>query len=117
MFAIVDENHSLASVISFVNPETHGDRLRDASDLGFMVRTRPDEATLEAREKNYTRFELALETGANFITTDFPGSDMEAEFAIWLPQGPVMCNPRTAPDHCHTRDIEPWGNYTPISIG
>ena len=117
MFAIVDENHSLASVISFVNPETHGDRLRDASDLGFMVRTRPDEATLEAREKNYTRFELALETGANFITTDFPGSDMEAEFAIWLSQGPVMCNPRTAPDHCHPRDIEPWGNYTPISIG
>ncbi len=117
MFAIVDENHSLASVISFVNPETHGDRLRDASELGFMVRTRPDEATVEAREKNYTRFEQALETGANFITTDFPGSDMEAEFAIWLPQGPVMCNPRTAPDHCHPRDIEPWGNYTPISIG
>ena len=117
MFAIVDENHSLASVISFVNPETHGDRLRDASDLGFMVRTRPDEATLEAREKNYTRFELALETGANFITTDIPGSDLEAGFAIWLSQGPVMCNPRTAPDHCHPRDIEPWGNYTPISIG
>ena len=117
MFAIVDENHSLASVISFVNPETHGDRLRDASDLGFMVRTRPDEATLEAREKNYTRFELALETGANFITTDFPGSDLESGFAIWLSQGPVMCNPRTAPDHCHPRDIEPWGNYTPISIG
>tara|TARA_B100001750_G_scaffold225137_1_gene216765 strand:- start:21 stop:701 length:681 start_codon:yes stop_codon:yes gene_type:complete len=117
MFAIVDENHSLASVISFVNPETHGDRLRDASDLGFMVRTRPDEATVEAREKNYTRFDLALETGANFITTDFPGNDMEAEFTIWLPQGPVMCNPRTAPDHCLPRDIEPWGNYTPISIG
>ena len=52
MFAIVDENHSLASVISFVNPNTHGDRLRDASAMGFMVRTRSDEATIEAQERN-----------------------------------------------------------------
>ena len=91
MFAIVDENHSLASIISFVNPETHGDRLQNASDLGFMVRTRPDEATHEAREANYSRFQLALGTGANFITTDFPGNDQEANYAIWLPKGPVMC--------------------------
>ncbi|MEE2759133.1 MAG: Ca2+-dependent phosphoinositide-specific phospholipase C [Candidatus Thermoplasmatota archaeon] len=117
MFAIVEENHSLASVISFVNPDTHGERLRTASELGFMVRTRPDEATIEAREINYTRFDLALETGANFITTDFPGSDLEVGFSIWLPEGPVMCNPQTAPANCATRDIEPWGNYTPISIG
>ena len=116
MFAIVEENHSLASVISFVNPETHGDRLRNASEMGFMVRTRPDVATVEAQEVNYTRFELAMLTGANFITTDFPGSDLEVEYAIWLPQGPVMCNPQTAPSHCITRAIEPWGNYTPISV-
>jgi hypothetical protein len=117
MFAIVEENHSLASVISFVNPDTHGDRLRDASAMGFMVRTRPDEATIEAQDVNYSRLGLALETGANFITTDFPGNDLEANFAIWLPEGPVMCNPQTSPEHCATRDVEPWGNYTPISIG
>lgn len=117
MFAIVEENHSLASIISFVNPDTHGDRLRDASAMGFMVRTRPDEATIEAQDVNYSRLELALETGANFITTDFPGNDLVANFAIWLPEGPVMCNPQTSPEHCATRDIEPWGNYTPISIG
>ena len=100
-FAIVDENHSLASIISFVNPDSHGDRLRDASDLGFMVRTRPDEATNEAREVNYTRFEKALDTGANFITTDFPGNDLEIEYSIWLPEGPVMCNARTAPTYIY----------------
>ena len=116
MFAIVEENHSLASVISFVNPETHGERLRNASEMGFMVRTRPDVATVEAQEVNYTRFELAMLTGANFITTDFPGSDLEVEYAIWLPQGPVMCNSQIAPSHCTARAIEPWGNYTPISV-
>ena len=116
MFAIVEENHSLASVISFVNPETHGDRLRNASELGFMVRTRPDFATIEAQDVNYTRFHLAMLTGANFITTDFPGNDLEFDYAIWLPEGPVMCNPQTSPSHCTARTLEPWGNYTPISI-
>ncbi len=115
MFAIVDENHSLASVISFVNPMTHGDRLREASEMGFMVRTRPDEATVEARENNYSRFELALNSGAHFITTDFPGSDLDIQYSIWLPEGPVMCNKYTAPPHCTTRTIEGWGNYTPFS--
>jgi hypothetical protein len=117
MFAIVDENHSLASVISFVNPNTHGDRLRNASDMGFMVRSRPDEATNEAQTANYSRFQLAMGTGANFITTDFPGNDQDANYAIWLPKGPVMCNSQTAPSHCDARDLEPWGNYTPMSIG
>ena len=117
MFAIVEENHSLASIISFVNPDTHGERLRNAAEMGFMVRTRPDEATVEAREMNYTRFEKTLETGANFITTDFPGSDLEVGYSIWLPEGPVMCNPQTAPSHCTTRTIEPWGNYTPLNVG
>ena len=115
MFAIVDEDHSLASVISFVNPMTHGERLREAAEMGFMVRTRPDEATVESRENNYSRFELALNSGANFITTDFPGNDLDNQYAIWLPEGPVMCNQKTAPPSCTTRAIEGWGNYTPIS--
>ncbi|GIS43850.1 MAG: hypothetical protein Ct9H90mP16_09200 [Candidatus Poseidoniales archaeon] len=79
-----------------------------------MVRTRPDVATVEAQEVNYTRFELAMLTGANFITTDFPGNDLEVEYAIWLPQGPVMCNPQTAPSHCTTRAND-HGEITPQS--
>ncbi len=115
MFAIVDEAESLASVISFINPETQQERLQSAAETGFMVRTRPDSDTAEAREKNYTRFQLALSSGAHFITTDFPGNDREIGYSIWLPEGPVMCNPHTAPEHCKTRMIEPWGNYTPMS--
>jgi hypothetical protein len=117
MFAIVDEAEPLASVISFVNPTTQQERLKAAAEAGFMVRTRPDSATVEAREENYTRFELALSSGAHFITTDFPGNDREMAYAIWLPEGPVMCNSNTAPDHCTTRAIEPWGNYTPLPTG
>jgi hypothetical protein len=114
MFAIVDEAEPLASVISFINPETQQERLQNASSTGFMIRTRPDSDTIEAREGNYSRFELALSSGAHFITTDFPGNDREIDYSIWLPEGPVMCNPHTAPAHCTTRMIEPWGNYTPL---
>lgn len=114
MFAIVDESHDLASVISFTNPISHGDRLRNASEAGFMVRTRPDAATVEAQQMNYSRFEAALESGAHFLSTDYPGSDRTIDFAIWLPEGPVMCHPDRAPAHCTTRDIETWGNYTPL---
>jgi hypothetical protein len=114
MFAIVDEDHPLASVISFTNPDSHGERLRNASEAGFMVRTRPDAATVEAQTVNYTRFGLAVASGAHFLATDFPGNDRGLDYAIWLAEGPVMCNPITAPSHCTTRDIEGWGNYTPL---
>ena len=113
MFAIVNEAEPLASIISFVNPESQQERLLNATITGFMVRTRPDFDTVEAREENYTRFELALSSGAHFITTDFPGNDHEIQYAIWLPDGPVMCNPHTAPEHCTTNMIELQGNYSP----
>lgn len=113
MFAIVNEAEPLASIISFVNPESQHERLLNATKTGFMVRTRPDFDTVEAREENYTRFELALSSGAHFITTDFPGNDHDIQYAIWLPDGPVMCNPNTAPKHCTTLMIEPKGEYSP----
>jgi hypothetical protein len=117
MFAIVDEAESLASIVSLIDPIDQQERLSEASATGFMVRTRPDAATVEAQAGDYTRFASALTSGANFITTDFPGNDREIQYAIWLPEGPVMCHPERAPPHCTTGMIEPWGNYTPISTG
>ena len=117
MFAIVDEAESLASIVSLIDPIDQQERLSEASATGFMVRTRPDAATVEAQAGDYTRFASALTSGANFITTDFPGNDRDIQYAIWLPEGPVMCHPERAPPHCTTGMIEPWGNYTPISTG
>lgn len=39
--------------------------------MGYLVRTRSDANTTEARENNYSRFEAALESGAQIISTDY----------------------------------------------
>ncbi|MEY4145468.1 MAG: hypothetical protein RLZZ335_1320, partial [Bacteroidota bacterium] len=43
----------------------------------YMVRTRSDAGTLEARKNDYTRFKSALESGAQLISTDFYKADPE----------------------------------------
>jgi hypothetical protein len=43
----------------------------------YMVRTRSDAGTLEARKNDYTRFKSALESGAQLISTDFYKADSE----------------------------------------
>ena len=39
--------------------------------MGYLVRTRSDANTTEARENDYSRFEAALESGAQIISTDY----------------------------------------------
>ena len=41
----------------------------------YIVRTRSDAGTLEARKNDYTRFKSALESGAQLISTDYYRSD------------------------------------------
>ncbi len=40
-------------------------------EQGYMVRTRADADTKEARKNDYSRFEAAIESGAQVITTDY----------------------------------------------
>jgi hypothetical protein len=40
------------------------------------------------------------------LSTDFPGNDDEVGYAIWIPDGPVRCNPLTAPAHCTSATLE-----------
>lgn len=106
MFAIVDEEHPAAALISWTQPVNKQEVLRSAVEKGFIVRTRPDSETVEAEENNYTRFEAALSSGAHFISTDFPGNDESVEYAIWIPEGPVACNPLVAPPDCASHLLE-----------
>jgi hypothetical protein len=113
MFAIVDEIEPEAAVISWTDPMDKGDVLTAAAEAGFIVRTRPDSGTAEARESNYSRFDLALTSGAHMLSTDYEGVDEDIDYAIWLPEGPVRCNPVTAPPGCTLERIEDVGDYSP----
>ncbi|MGW6279659.1 phosphatidylinositol-specific phospholipase C1-like protein [Kribbella sp. NPDC055071] len=69
---------------------------------GYLVRTRSDEPMATIRDKDYTRLGIALDSGAQWVTTDFPVAGMAArydsDFVAKLPgHTPVRLNPVTAP--------------------
>ncbi|HSI74465.1 MAG TPA: Ca2+-dependent phosphoinositide-specific phospholipase C [Lunatimonas sp.] len=57
--------------------------------LGYMVRTRADADTREARENDYNRFEKAMESGAQVITTDYyiPSKLFKSDFKVVFDDG------------------------------
>jgi hypothetical protein len=68
---------------------------------GYLVRTRSDEPMATIRDKDYTRLGIALASGAQWVTTDFPVAGMAArydsDYVAKLPgRTPVRCNPVTA---------------------
>ena len=78
-------NHpSLKGRVMFVNakvntPEAATMILNNPNDktipkmvkLGYLIRTRADEGTKEARDNDYSRFNAACQSGAQIITTDY----------------------------------------------
>jgi Phosphoinositide phospholipase C, Ca2+-dependent len=48
-----------------------GDKIKENVKKGYIVRTRADADTREARTNDYSRFKAAQETGAQIISTDY----------------------------------------------
>lgn len=73
---------------------------------GYLIRTRSDEPMATIRDKDYSRLGIALASGAQVVTTDWPVAGMAArydsDFVAKLPgHTAVRCNPVTAPTWCH----------------
>ena len=61
----------------------------------------------QARALDYRQLEAALDSGAHFISTDFPFPGDEMQYGVTIPGGqPSRCNPLTAPMGCQSLDIE-----------
>jgi hypothetical protein len=70
---------------------------------GYLVRTRTDEGTEQARTNDRTRLDKALSSGAQMLSTDYPSSEPSkwSTFAVGLPGGSVArCNPLNKPAGC-----------------
>jgi Phosphoinositide phospholipase C, Ca2+-dependent len=77
---------------------------------GYLIRTRTDDGTEEARTNNRTRADIALSSGAQMLSTDYPSSEPSrwTGFFVGLPHGAVArCNPVTAPPGCVDSLLEP----------
>lgn len=70
---------------------------------GFMVRTRSDADSAEAIANDTARRDQALESGAHWVSTDYPES-ADSGYVVTLPGAldgaAARCNPVIAPDHC-----------------
>lgn len=77
---------------------------------GYLVRTRTDEPTEQARTNNTTRRDLALSSGAQMLSTDYPLSEPSpwTTYSVGLPGGLAgRCNPVNKPAGCIDDLLEP----------
>ncbi|MBB6332694.1 hypothetical protein HNP24_003686 [Chryseobacterium sediminis] len=60
------------SAVLFMNePKKDDVMIKELVKKGYIIRTRADADTMEARSEDYSRFEKAKESGAQIITTDY----------------------------------------------
>jgi hypothetical protein len=70
---------------------------------GYLVRTRTDADTKQARTNDTTRLKIAMASGAQLLSTDYPASEPSpwSPYSVSLPGGAVArCNPVAAPASC-----------------
>jgi hypothetical protein len=75
---------------------------------GYLVRTRTDADTKEARINDTTHRDLALASGAQFLSTDYPSSEPSpwSAYSVGFPGGAVArCNPVNGPHDCSNADF------------
>ena len=75
LFVGVPPTHPAAAWLRVDDPVAHFSQIQELVKEGFLVRTRPDAYTVEARANDPHRLERALASGAQFISTDFPEAD------------------------------------------
>ncbi|QVM84775.1 Ca2+-dependent phosphoinositide-specific phospholipase C [Novosphingobium decolorationis] len=81
------EDH--AAFLMYDNAIVREDEIRKAVAEGYLVRTRSDIETYEARANDMTRANAALGSGAQIVSTDFerPGNVYGTPYLVRLPTG------------------------------
>lgn len=109
MFVLAAPGTPEAGFMIMNDPITHQDSIQKLVKAGYMVRTRADSDTEEARNGEYTKFKAALSSGAHFITTDYYLEDKSfgTGYKIQLPGGAIArCNPVFDTEGCKGENLE-----------
>jgi hypothetical protein len=90
-----------------------GASIREMVQAGYLVRTRADVPTDEARSGDTTRRDRAFASGAQYVSTDYPEeSPFGSGYIARLPGAERLaarCNPVNAPAGCRAEWLEPSG--------
>lgn len=86
------------------------ERIRALVGAGYLVRTRADADTQQARDNDFTLQDAAFASGGQFVSTDYvvPNPDFGTDYFAAVPGGYVArCNPVSAPADCDSAFIRP----------
>lgn len=108
MFVNTDQNSPAAAYLTLNDPVAEQARIREAVRLGFIVRTRADADTREAREGDVTRRSAAFASGAQYVSTDYIWADPRfPTYEVRLVGGAAaVCNPVRTGDRCDVLAVE-----------
>ncbi len=109
LFVSAEPGEDAAGFVKLNDPIGSFDRIRNLVAQGFLVRTRADGDTAEARTGDTTKRDAAIASGAQFVSTDYPvpNPDFGTGYFVALPGAmPARCNPISAPPECRPEDIE-----------
>ena len=108
VFVDVPETDPDAAMMVVNDPISQGDRIRELVAAGFIVRTRADAETVQARSGDTTMRDAAFASGAHYVSTDyvFPDDQFGTGYVADLPgDGAARCNPVSAPRRCARADL------------
>jgi hypothetical protein len=91
------------------NPIPDQGAIQAAVTAGYLVRTRADGDTVEARANDTTVRDAGIASGAQWVSTDFPvaGRAFGTPYFVSIPGGtPARCNPLNAPTWCTPALVE-----------
>ena len=95
MFVNTDEDSPAAAYLTLNDPIAERERIARAVAAGYLVRTRADADTREARTGDARRMREAFASGAQYVSTDYPWPDPRfGDYRVAFPQGGYLrCDP------------------------
>lgn len=106
MFANLPEQAPGAAILIVNDPLADFDRIQRLVRAGFIVRTRADADTREARTGSVERRDAAFASGAQLVSTDYylPAQHLGSDYRVAMPGGGIArCNP-LQPEACILND-------------
>lgn len=101
MFANLPEDQPGAAIMILNDPIAGFETIQRLVRRGFIVRTRADADTREARANDVARRDRAFASGAQLISTDYylPATHFDSDYVVSLP-APARCNVVRVRERC-----------------
>ncbi|MGB5710887.1 MAG: Ca2+-dependent phosphoinositide-specific phospholipase C, partial [Waterburya sp.] len=90
----------------FINTNEPNREIPDLVKQGYIVRTRADGDTLDARVGSTERRDQAIQSGAQYISTDYPKpNEYFSDFMVLFADDTLIrCNPLNTNDNCRIKE-------------